>query len=77
MVCGRILWARLGGGELIPMTFHWRGLRHMATPPGTEAGECGPGPRRRSWVLSLAGNCCHSVPPTPAQIRILLARKKE
>lgn len=52
MVCGRILWAKLGGGELIPVIFHWQGLRHMATPPGREAGECGPVPRKkRSWVL--------------------------
>ena len=43
--------ARLGGGDLIPLTFHWWGLRHTATPPAREAGARDPVPRRkRSWV---------------------------
>lgn len=34
-------WAGLGG-ELLPLTFPWPGLSHMATSPAREAAECGP-----------------------------------
>lgn len=45
---GKILWIRLGSGELRLLTFCWPGLSHMVTPPAREA-------RKGGQTLCLRG----------------------
>lgn len=45
---GKILWIRLGSGELRPLTFCWPGLSHMVTPPARKA-------RKGGQTLCLRG----------------------
>lgn len=63
---GRFLWARLGDGELLLLTFYWPGLSHRATRPAWEAGTCAPAQclgGRGDGFHDLAGNLCHTAPP--------------
>lgn len=75
--CGRILWTELGGGELLPLTFHWSGLSHMVTPPAGEAGKGGPvlclRGRQRGFMISWQ-SLPHCPSPLPNQDSL---RKKE